>query len=67
MVGGQARKRPQPSFVEGKVRDTRIEEMQDREYQRADFIHLVKKATKPVSNSANASPNHSKVHAKPTE
>ncbi len=67
MVDEQTRKRPQPSFIEGKVRDPRVKEMQDREFQRADFIHLIKKATKPVPDGANASLNHSKVHAKPTE
>jgi len=67
MVGEQARKRPRPSYTEGKVRDPRIEKMQDRKFQRADFTHLVKKATKPVPDGANASPNHSKVHAKPTQ
>lgn len=44
MVGDQARKRPQPSFVEGKVRDTRIEEMQGEGIDPEEFTRLVRRA-----------------------
>jgi len=44
MVEKQARKRPQPSFIEGKVRDPRIEEMQGEGIDQEDFTRLVKRA-----------------------
>jgi hypothetical protein len=47
----QARKRPQPSFVEGKVRDPRIEEMQDRNFSRDKFLAVVKKSVAATRKS----------------
>jgi len=44
MVSEQARKRPQPSFIEGKVRDPRIEEMQGVGIDQEDFTRLVRRA-----------------------
>ncbi len=37
-------KQPRPSFVEGKVRDPRIEEMQGEGIDQEGFIRLVKRA-----------------------
>jgi len=51
MVGEQARKRPQPSFVEGKVRDPRIEEMRDRDFSRDKFLAVVKKSVAAIRKS----------------
>ena len=42
----QKAKRPLPSYEEGKLRDPRIEKMQDGAYQRGDLARLIKKAVK---------------------
>ena len=58
MVENQARKRPQPSFIEGKVRDPRIEEMQAKSIDQEDFTRLVRRAAtyrvvpKPANSGA---------------
>jgi hypothetical protein len=45
-MGGNKNKRARPSYEEGKLRDPSIEKMQDREYQRGNLAHLIKKAVK---------------------
>lgn len=40
----QPRKRPQPSFTEGKARDPKIEGLQDKDFSRDKFLAVVKKA-----------------------
>jgi hypothetical protein len=59
-------KQHRPSYETGKLRDPRIEEMQDRGFQRGDFTHLLRKATKSVQNGPNTSPHNGKKSAKPT-
>lgn len=43
-MGGSKRKRPVPSYEEGRLRDSAIEKMQDKDYQPADLQKLIKRA-----------------------
>ena len=48
-MAGKKSKRPQPSHKEGKVRDKRIEEIQDPAFEAEHMHALIKKAaTTPV-------------------
>jgi len=44
-------KRPRPSYEEGRVRDSRIEEMLDPAYTKGDLSRLLGKAAKQVPTS----------------
>jgi len=43
----QRSKRPRPSYEEGELRDKSIEKLMNPDYQRGDFLELVKKSAKP--------------------
>ncbi len=48
----QPRKRPQPSFTEGKIRDPKIEALQDKYFSRNIFLSVVTKAATSVERHA---------------
>jgi hypothetical protein len=66
MVTERSEPRQKPFYVEGQTRDPRIEAMQDEGYQRADFMHLLRKVEKPVRNGTKASRHDSAKHGKPS-
>lgn len=48
----QPRKRPQPSFTEGRIRDPKIEGLQDKDFSRDKFLAVVKKAATSVEKQS---------------
>lgn len=48
MSGSPKARQPRPSYEEGKVRDPRIKEMQDRDFSRDKFLAVVKKSVAAI-------------------
>lgn len=41
------RRKERPSYEQGELRDKEIEKLQDSDFQKSDFLKLVKKSAKP--------------------
>jgi len=59
-----AKKRPLPSFNEGKVHDPKVAEMQDEGFRRDDFLSIVKRA---ATKRDNADARSLRPHEKATQ
>jgi hypothetical protein len=52
MTGKKSEKRPPPSYEDGKLRDSTIEQKQDAEYKKGDLLALIKRAVQVAHKPA---------------